>query len=485
LGWVSKAQSNPNHIRSMTTDCTEEQLEFQGLGSRQVVGEFSGVRVTSDAGALLVREVEASRGIVSRFAACFTDHRKPELIEHSVLELIGQRVFGLCLGYEDVSDHDVLRRDPMLAVLVGKLDPTGEARARERDRGCPLGGKSTLNRLELTPCDAGPNGRYKKIVYDGDAIDRFFVDAFLDSYEEPPKQIVLDLDATDDPLHGNQEGRFFHGYYGHYCYLPLYIFCGDNLLVARLRPSNIDACAGTVDELRRIVPQIRARWPKVRIILRADSGFARDDIMHFCEGIGLDYVFGLARNPRLQREIATQMEKARRKHLRTGRAARIFRSFRYRTRKTWSRARRVVGKAEYLDKGDNPRFVVTSIPSHEMHAQTLYEGFYCARGDMENRIKEQQLGMFADRTSTATMRANQLRLYFSSVAYILMKELRRLGLRNTELERAQVATIRERLLKIGAVVSVSVRRVFVQFTRAFPKADLFRTILSRLRPAPA
>jgi hypothetical protein len=485
LGWVLQAQSNTNQHRSMTTDCSGAQLEFQGLGSRQIVGAFSGVQVTSDAGGLLLREVETTRQIVSRFAACFADHRKPELIEHSVLELVGQRVFGLCLGYEDLSDHDVLRRDPMLAVLVGKLDPTGESRARQRDRGCALCGKSTLNRLELTPCDAGPDARYKKIVYDAAAVDRFFVDVFLDSYEEAPKQIVLDLDATDDPLHGNQEGRFFHGYYGHYCYLPLYIFCGDDLLVARLRPSNIDACAGTVDELRRIVPQIRARWPKVRIILRADSGFAREDIMHFCEENGLDYVFGLARNPRLQRVLAAPMEKARRKHLRTGRAARVFRSFRYRTHQTWSRARRVIGKAEYLDKGDNPRFVVTSILSQEMDARTVYEDLYCARGDMENRIKEQQLGMFADRTSTATMRANQLRLYFSSVAYILMKELRRLGLRNTELERAQVSTIRTRLLKIGAVVSVTVRRVFVQFTRAFPKADLFRAVLARLRPAPA
>jgi len=466
----------------MTTDCSGQQLAFQGLGSREVVGEFSGLRVTSDAGGLLLREVEAQREILSRFAECFVDYRAPCLIEHTVPELVSQRVLGLCLGYEDLTDHDALRRDPMLAVLVGKRDPTGESRRDERDKGCALACKSTLNRLELTPADAGRSTRYKKVVYDGAAVDRLFIDAFLDAHDKPPKEIVLDLDATDDPLHGEQEGRFFHGFYGHYCYLPLYIFCGDDLLVARLRRSNIDASAGTVDELRRIVPQIRARWPKVHIVLRADSGFAREEILRFCEQNRLDYVFGLARNPRLEHAITKQMARARREHARTKRAARVFRSFGYRTHDTWSRSRRVVGKAEHLDKGDNPRFIVTSL--RHIDPATLYEKVYCARGDMENRIKEQQLGMFADRTSAATMRANQLRLYFSSVAYVLMKELRRLALRGTRMESAQVSTIRVALLKLGAVVTISVRRVFVKFSRSFPNADVFRAALAKLRPAP-
>jgi hypothetical protein len=447
-----------------------------------VVGEFSGLQVTSDAGGLLLREVEARRHIMSRFAACFIDLRSPLLIEHTVGELVSQRVLGLCLGYEDLSDHDALRRDPMLAVLVGKRDATGESRRDERDRGCALAGKSTLNRLELTLPDASRSTRYKKIVYDGAAMDRFFVDVFLDAHDKPPKQIVLDLDATDDPLHGGQEGRFFHGYYGHYCYLPLYIFCGDDLLVARLRRSNIDASEGTVDELRRLVPQIRARWPKVRIVIRADSGFAREQIMRFCEDNRLDFVLGLARNTRLERAIEKPMARARREHARTGQPARVFRSFHYRTHETWSRSRRVIGKAERLAQGDNPRFIVTSL--RDVDAAWLYEKVYCARGDMENRIKEQQLGMFADRTSAATMRANQLRLYFSSVAYVLMKELRRLGLHGTAMASAQVSTIRVALLKIGALVTVSVRRVLVKFSRSFPNADVFRAALARLRPAP-
>jgi hypothetical protein len=450
-----------------------------------VVGEFSGVRVTSDAGALLLREVEASVRVIDRFAACFRDHRNPDLIEHSVRELVGQRVYGLCLGYEDLNDHDALRRDPLLATLVGKLDPTGQSRRRKRDKGCALGGKSTLNRLELTPREATSEARYKKVVYDGDAVDRLLVDLFLDAYAKAPEEIWLDLDATDDPLHGNQEGRFFHGYYRAYCYLPLYIFAGDHLLCARLRPSNIDGAAGSVEELERIVKPIRERWPNVRIVIRGDSGFCREPIMRFCENNGLDYVLGLARNSRLQNAIASQMEHARRKSLRTGRAARCFRSFRYRTHNTWSRTRRVIGKAEYLDKGANPRFIVTSLCGDRYDARTVYERLYCARGDMENRIKEQQLGLFADRTSTATMRANQLRLYLSSIAYVLMSELRRIGLRGTEMARAQVGTIRTALLKLGAVVTVSARRVFVQMSAAFTMSTLFRTILARLRPAPA
>jgi len=446
-----------------------------------VVGEFNGGDVTSDAGGLLLREVEASRSIIKRFAQCFVDYRDPELIEHSVLEMVGQRTYGIALGYEDLNDHDELRRDPLLATLVGKLDPTGKRRRRARDRGNALCGKSTLNRLELTPSDASEASRYKKVVYEEDKVDRFFVEVFLDAYEKPPETIVLDIDATDDPLHGNQEERFFHGYYGHYCYLPLYIFCGEALLCARLRPSNIDASAGTVEELERIVGQIRERWPEVKIIVRGDSGFAREEIMNWCETHDVHYVFGLAKNNRLIKKIAKKLERMRRKYLAKGRSARCYKSFRYQTLKSWSRSRRVVGKAEYLAKGANPRFVVTSLSKAEYGSVQLYEDLYCARGDMENRIKEQQLGLFSDRTSTAIKRANQLRLWFSSVAYVLLSELRRIGLQGTEFARAQVWTIRNKLLKIGAVVSVTVRRVYVQMSSAYPYTATFQNIFGRLR----
>jgi Transposase DDE domain group 1 len=465
------------------TQCIEKRVNFQSLSSKQITGEFSALNVSSDAGALLLREVEGSRRVLKRFAHCFQDHRNPELIEHTVLELVGQRIYGLCLGYEDLNDHDSLRHDPLLATLVGKLDPTGQNRRRKSDKGCALSGKSTLNRLELTAKDATSASRYKKIAYDPQSIDRLLVQLFLEAYPKPPEEIWLDLDATDDPLHGNQEGRFFHGYYDAYCYLPLYIFAGQHLLCARLRRSNIDGSDGSVQELEPIVEQIRQRWPSVRIIIRGDSGFARQEIMEFCEQNGLYYVLGLSRNSRLEKRISKQMQKARRQYLRTGRAARVFRGFRYRTLDSWSKSRYVVGKAEYLEKGPNARFIVTNLSGY--FASTLYENLYCARGDMENRIKEQQLGLFADRTSTELFRSNQLRLYFSSIAYVFMSELRRIGLAGTELATAQVGTIRQVLLKIGAVISVSVRRIFIQFSRAYPKAELFRNILRRLRAAPS
>jgi hypothetical protein len=464
------------------TQCNSNRLEFQPLANKQVTGEFSALDVTSDAGGLLLRETEKGRRIVQRFAQCFQDHRNADLIEHTVLDLIGQRVYGICLGYEDLNDHDTLRHDPLLATLVGKLDPTGQSRRRERDRGCALSGKSTLNRMELTAQDATVASRYKKVVYDQQSIDRLLVQLFLEAYPQAPEQIWLDLDATDDTIHGNQEGRYFHGYYGDYCYLPLYIFSGGHLLCSRLRSSNIDGSAGAVQELEPIVAQIRSRWPSVRIIIRGDSGFAREEIMSFCEKNGLYYVLGLSKNSRLLKQIAEQMEKARRRFLRTKHAARVFRGFTYRTVNSWSTSRRVVGKAEYLDKGANPRFIVTNLSGY--HPRALYEDLYCARGDMENRIKEQQLGLFADRTSTELFRANQLRLYFSSMAYVLMSELRRVGLVGTELESAQVGTIRQVLLKIGAVIKVSVRRIFIQFSRAYPKAELFWAILQKLRAAP-
>lgn len=397
-------------------------------------------------------------------------------------ELVAQRVYGLALGYEDLNDHDELRCDPLLAVMVGKQDPEGEGRRRDQDKGKAMAGKSTLNRLELTP--AAPTAaeqRYKKIIMKAEAIDRLLVEQFLQAHDEAPRRIVLDVDATDDPLHGQQEGRFFHGYYKNYCYLPLYIFCGEFLLCARLRPSNIDASEGTVEELERIVAQIRAAWPQVEIIIRGDSGFCRDSIMTWCEAHGIGYVFGLAKNERLKAAIAEELQQAQARYTVTQQAARVFKDFSYQTRQSWTRERRVVAKAEHLEKGANPRYVVTSIKAEQMEPRALYESLYCERGEMENRIKEQQLWLFADRTSTGKMRANQLRLYFSSVAYLLMQALRRLGLRGTHMAQAQCHTIRLRLLKIGAQVRITVRRVYLSLAGGYPYIDLFHQVYRNLQ----
>jgi Transposase DDE domain group 1 len=464
----------------MTTECNQQSFGFHAHFSREVVGRFDGGSITSDGGALLLREVEAKTGIIRQFASCFTDHRDPELIEHRVEELVGQRVYGLALGYEDLNDHDDLRHDPLLAVLVGKKDPTGGDRVRSRDRGKALAGKSTLNRLELTPADATRDSRYKKIVVDKRKAERFFVETFLQAHAAPPKRIVLDLDATDAILHGHQQGRFFHGYYGNYCYLPLYIFCGEFLLCARLRPSHIDAPVGCIKILSRIVEQIRAAWPETRIVIRGDSGFCRETLMTWCESNGVDYVLGFAKNERLTAEIAAEMAEARAQYEATKQASRVFKDFTFQTRDSWSVARRVVGKAEHLAKGENPRFIVTSIPKDEMDARTLYEDEYCARGEMENRIKEQQLYLFADRCSAATMRANQQRLWFSATAYVLMQALRRLGLQDTELAQAQCHTIRLKVLKIGARVRITVRKVWVSWAECCPYQAVFRRIHARL-----
>jgi len=457
----------------MSTECNQFVFGFHPLKHREIRAQFDGGAITTEGGGLLLREVEKRIGIVRQFAACFRDYRNPDLIEHTVEELVAQRVYGLALGYEDLNDHEELRKDPLLAVLVEKSDPEGE----------PLAGKSTLNRLELTPETANAKARYKKIVADHAAVDRLFVDVFLAAHPQSPQQIILDLDATDDPLHGNQEGRFFHGYYGHYCYLPLYIFCGEFLLGARLRPSNIDASAGSVEELQRIVKQIRAAWPKVRILVRADSGFCREELMAWCEAEGVDYVLGLAKNERLKAQIKKELKKAERQYRETRCAARIFKEFYYKTRKSWSERRRVVAKAEHLEKGENPRFVVTSLTAEEWPASALYEELYCGRGDMENRIKE-QLMLFADRTSTAYLRSNQLRLYFSSMAYVLLQMLRHLGLKGTELAKAQCATIRLKLLKIGALIRISVRKVWISLAGGYPYVELFRQVHERLCAVP-
>ncbi len=467
----------------MLTQCNQESFQFHPLGGREVRGRFDGGAITSDAGGLLLREVEKRTGIVAQFAACFTDHRDPERLEHTVRELVAQRVYALALGYEDLNDHDQLRQDPLLAVLAEKPDPTGESRARERDQGKALAGKSTLNRLELTGEAVSEEERYKKIALEEAAVDRLLVDVFLQAHREPPQEIVLDLDATDDPVHGNQEGRFFHGYYGHYCYLPLYIFCGDFLLGARLRPSNIDASAGSREELERIVTQIRQAWPEVKITLRGDAGFCREELMVWCEQNQVDYVLGLAKNERLKAAIAPDLEQAAAAYAATGQAARVFQEFTYQTRESWSRARRVIAKAEHLEKGSNPRFVVTSLSPQVWEARALYEELYCARGEMENRIKE-QLSLFADRTSTAFLRSNQVRLYFSSVAYLLVEALRRLGLAGTEWARAQCDTLRLKLLKIGALIRITVRKVWVSLAEGYPYAGLFAQVYAQLRALP-
>lgn len=465
----------------MTTDCNPQQLEFQGVGRRTLVASFDGGTLTSDGGVLLLGEVDRRRGILDRFADCFTDRRNPAYVEHSLKDLLRQRVFALALAYEDLNDHEELRSDPLLAAVVGKADPTGRDRLREQDRGKPLAGKSTLNRLEW---GAVTQDRYRKITVDDDAVDRFFVDVFLSGQPEAPSEIVLDLDATDDPLHGQQEGRFFHGYYGGYCYLPLYIFCGTHLLCARLRRSDSDASTGAVGEVERIVSQIRQSWPEVRIILRADSGFAREELMAWCEAHAVDFVFGLARNKRLQRALGGELEQARVLYEESQSASRVFKDFVYQTRKSWSRPRRVVGKAEHLAMGTNPRFLVTSLSDQAWAAQALYEKLYCARGEMENRIKEQQMCLFADRTSTHFEASNQVRLWFSSVAYTLLDELRRLGLKGTELAKARCDTIRNKVLKIGAQVRVTVRRVWIHLSSSSPYAALFARIVAQLRASP-
>jgi hypothetical protein len=466
----------------------------QKSGGRELVWRFDGGDITSDGGVLALQKLEERTGIVRRFAACFIDYRKADQIEHPLLDLVMQRVFGLALGYEDLNDHDELRRDPMLAVALGQDDVKGEQRRRAQDRGKALAVKSTLNRLELTAPDYDGSLRQKnsnkpetkKIVVDPESIDALLVDLFLEAHEQAPDRIILDLDATDDILYGRQEGRFYHGYYHDYCYLPLYVFCGEHLLCARLRPSDIDASADSVEELEPVIARIRQRWPLVKILLRGDAGFCREKLMAWCRRTDIHYIFGLAQNPRLKKRIEAQMAQAEKLYEETKTPARVFPEFFYATEKTWSQERRVIAKAEHLDKGANPRFVVTSLPAEQMAAQELYEKGYCARGDCpENRIKEQQLDLFADRTSTGKMWSNQLRLYFSSMAYVLLATLRRVALVGTELEKAQCGTIRLKLLKIGAQIRVTVRKIWVSLAGGYPRAELFAQALAALETARA
>ena len=441
----------------MQTQCNAEQMEFASIEQRQVVAAFDGGRISSDAGVLLLQRADQRLGLLERLAQCFTDGRNPDAVEHSVRTMLGQRIFGMALAYEDVNDHEQLRSDPSFGAALGKLTaqrPDCEA----------LAGKSTLNRLELFPT-AGVT-RYQKIRPDTAAIERLLVELFIEAHDAAPEQIILDLDATDDPLHGEQEGRFFHGYYDGYCYLPLYIFCGRHLLCAKLRTADIDGSAGAQEELERIVVQIRAQWPSTRIVLRADSHFAREALMSWCETNGIHYVFGLAKNARLIKEIDHELFHAAIRSQRCGTSARVFKDFSYATLDTWSRERRVIGKAEHTPQGTNPRFIVTSLSAAEFPAQALYEETYCARGEMENRIKEAQLDLFADRLSTHYFRSNQLRLWLSSFAYVLMEGIRRLGLQTTQFADATAGTIRLKLLKIGALITVSVRRVKIAMNSA-------------------
>ena len=444
------------------TECTQTSFSFQAHFRRQVRADFQGGTMTSDAGGLLLRETDRRLKLLPRFAQCFLDGRDPERIQHTVQEMVSQRVYALALGYEDLNDHDQLRQDPVLKLLAGKQDLEQA-----------LAGKSTLNRLELS---AGIPDRYKKVTFWKQAIDELLVTVFLEAHAQAPEEIVLDIDTTDVALHGKQEGHFFHGYYDHYCYLPLYVFSGEHLLCVRLRPANIDASAGSLMEIQRIVEQIRQCWPQVRITLRGDSGFCRDELMSWCEGNRVDYVFGFARNPRLRTIIDGALVEAAHQWEQTQKPARVFVEFPYQTTTgSWDHPRRVVAKAEHIDGKENPRYVVTSLLAEAWPAQKLYEELYCGRGDMENRIKE-QFTLFADRVSAETLRANQLRLYFSALAYLLVCGLRRLGLKATELATAQAATIRLRLFKIGALIRVTVRRICISLPRSYPWSDLFAAV---------
>ena len=475
---VSVAERMP-----MKTNNVPSRTVLGTIGNREVVGDFEGGIMTSDGGSMLLRQANTMFDVTGRLSSCFTDHRDPNRVEHTVDTMIGQRVFALALGYQDINDHDDLRKDSALAMALGHRDLTGSDRSRQRDRGNPLAGSSTLNRLELGRPDSADQDRYKRIAADQEWIDDLIVKLFIEMQGEEPDRIVLDVDATDDPMHGEQEGKFYHGYYESYCYLPLYITCGDHVLTARLRPSNIDAADGVVDEVDRIVGIIRNHWPNTKIVLRGDSGFCRDDIMTWCEENNLGYVFGFAKNQRLMARIETRLADAKNRSESSGERVREFLCFTYRTLRSWSRSRRVICKVECHPGRSNPRFLVTNLEADEYGAQEMYEELYCARGDMENRIKEHQLELFSDRTSTAFMRSNQLRLYFSVFAGILMLIIKKFGLSGTAMASAQSGKIRADLLKIAGVVRISVRKVWLSLTSVCPRKQLFFKIVENLKAA--
>ena len=435
------------------TKCTQSAFEFPSVKKRKVQCEFNGGEITSDGGILLLRQADRLTGLMRAVNAAIADPRDPARVIHDQLSLLRQRVYALACGYEDLNDHQDLRHDPAVQTAV-------ESDAR-------LASASTLCRLEQRA------GRAAAV-----ALHEVLVDRFIASHRRAPKKLVLDFDATDDPVHGNQQGRFFHGYYDHYCFLPLYVFCGDRLLVSYLRPSKIDAAKHAWAILALLVKRLRQAWPKVRIVFRGDSGFCRWRLLSWCERHDVGYLVGIAKNARLEAKIAADMDSAAACHRDTAQKVRWFRAFQYAAR-SWDRPRCVIAKIEHLEKGSNPRFVVTNLPGL---AQRLYEEIYCARGEMENRIKEQQLGLFADRTSSHYWWANQLRLLLSSLAYTLIETVRRLALAGTRLARAQVNTIRLRLLKIGAVILRNTRRVRFLLSSAYPDKALFLHAAAKLTP---
>lgn len=471
---------------SSKTECKEQAILFPELIQRSVRVDFEGGHVSSDGGALLLGRLDRSHGYLQRFSQHFVDYRNQELIEHSVLELLRQRVYGIALGYEDLNDHDQLRQDPLLAAVCGKCDVLGQRRRKRQDEGQGLAGKSTLNRMELTRADASPAERYKKILALEESIADYFIQEWVRSLPGATKQVILDLDATNDPLHGQQEGRFFQGLYREYCYLPLYIFCGHWPIVAKLRSSQSQASAGALEEVQKIFTALREKFPQVEIILRADSGFCRPAIMEWCEQKKVCYVFALARNKVLQRRIKSAMRQAKAlAQQQPDQSARVFVEFDYSAGSWNKQKRRVIAKAQWTQGEPNPRFIITNLALTQYQPPALYEELYCARGEMENRIKEQQLDLFADRTSTHWMRSNQLRLWFSTLAYLLLNQLRTLTLVGTELAHACCGTIRLRLLKIGAVIKVSLRRVCISLSSGFPLAKLFGQLCARLAMLPA
>jgi hypothetical protein len=480
---------SPTKSNIAMTECNQEVFEFQAHLSRKVTADFSGGHLSSDGGLLFIREMEIKHGTLGRLAGCFTDLRQQVFVDHSVEELLRQRIGALALGYEDLNDHDRLRHDPLCALMAGKEDVLGEDRFCEADKGKALAAHSTLNRMELGAL--GGDGRYKKILPCPEKIAALLLEEGVKAIPRRSREIVLDFDATDDPLHGAQEGAFFHGYYRSYCYLPLYCFCGTIPLLAQLRDAKRDASEGTVEALKKIVPAIRKRFGnKVRIIVRADSGFAREEIMAWCEENGVFYCLGLARNNRLTARLGKAFGELY-EGIKAGRnqmPCRRFVDFEYRTSKSWSRARRVVGKAELLEKGQNPRFIVTNLSADEQsrfEAAALYEGFYCGRGEMENRIKEAQLDLFADRTSTHWMASNQLRLWFSAFAHLLLSVLRAEVLRGTELAQATIGQIRLKLFKIAARVKISCRRIHLELAGGYPYRETFRRAWVNLCEMPA
>jgi hypothetical protein len=461
-------------------------FSFNDLGSRQVIADFSAGYLSSDGGMLFLRQIDEGLGISRSLARCFYDARNPLFIEHSVRELVAQRLLGMAAGYEDLNDHNLLRLDPLFAVAVGKEDPLGSGRAPQ-DQGKALASASTLNRLEL---GNNKNTSCHKISADHEAIEDTLLRKGVRCLPKDSLEVVIDLDTTDDPLHGHQEGRFFHGFYGCYCYLPLFAFVGSVPLWAQLRTSDGDAARGAVDALKKIVSAVRKRCTKARIIVRADSGFCREEIMAWCEQEQpvVYYCLGLARNSRLRELIDEKFARVRESAILCGGVARGFTEFQYQTLKSWTCSRRVIAKVEVLQDKDNPRFIVTNLPAKGFKdqqqqqridrfcAQKCYEDFYCARGDMENQIKQQYLDLEADRTSSHWMASNQLRLWFSAFALLLFQRLRTLALQGTELANATAGTVRQRLLKIGALVTVSMRRVYVRLASAFPLQNLFAQV---------